>query len=93
MAKLLSRTASALRIDLAYQRELNAWTATDEHPVAGTGVAVLPRRNAALPWAGLIRRSTAVPDLVTLTDRLARECLLVVETPDDGPPRLCITGL
>ena len=84
LAKLLSRTASVLRLDLAYQRELNAWTAADEHPVAGAGVAMLPRSNSALPWAGLIRRSTAVPDLVTLTDRLARECLLVVETPDDS---------
>jgi hypothetical protein len=85
VAKLLSRTAAVLRLDLAYQRELNAWTATDEHPIAGAGVAELPRRNAVLPWAGLVRRSTAVSDHVILTDRLARECLLVVETPDDGP--------
>ena len=85
LAKLLGHTALVLRTDRAYQRELSAWTATDEFPVAGAGVAVLPRRDAALPWAGLVRRSTAVPDPVTLTDRLARECLLLVETPDDGP--------
>ena len=85
LAKLLSHSASVLRLDLAYQRELNAWTADDEHPVGGAGVALLPRRDAALPWAGLIRRSTAVPDRATLTDRFARECVLVIETPDDGP--------
>ncbi|GAB1516940.1 Acg family FMN-binding oxidoreductase [Actinophytocola sp. KF-1] len=85
LAKLLSHSAAVLRLDSAYQRELNAWTADDEHPVAGAGVAVLPRRDAALPWAGLVRRSTAVPDRAILADRLARECLLLVETPDDGP--------
>ncbi len=63
----------------------SAWTAADEHPVAGAGVAVVPRRDAALPWAGLVRRSTAVPDVEIITDRLQRECLLLVETPDDGP--------
>ncbi len=63
----------------------SAWTAADEHPVAGAGVAVVPRRDAALPWAGLVRRSTAVPDVEVITDRLQRECLLLVETPDDGP--------
>jgi nitroreductase len=26
-----------------------------------------------------------VPDLPTLTDRMRRECVLLVETPDDGP--------
>ena len=53
--------------------------------VAGAGVAVLPRRNGALPWAGLVRRSTAVSDQATLTDRLTRECLFVLETPGDRP--------
>lgn len=85
LAKLLSHSAAVLRLDGGYQRELNAWTADDEHPVAGAGVATVPRRDAALPWAGLVRRSTAVPDRTILTDRLACECLLLVETPDDGP--------
>lgn len=83
LAKLLCHTASVLRLDLAYQRELTAWTAADERP--GAGVAVLPRRDTALPWAGPLRRSTAVPDPATLADGLARECLLVLETQDDGP--------
>ena len=85
LAKLLSHSAAVLRLDRGYQRELSRWTADDEHPVAGSGVAVPPRRDAALPWAGLVRRSTAIPDRTVLADRLARECLLLVETPDDGP--------
>jgi hypothetical protein len=81
LAKLLKHAALVLRADRAYQRELSAWTAADEHP----GVAEVPRRIATLPWAGLVRRSTAVPDVETLTDRLGRERLLLVQTPDDGP--------
>jgi len=82
LAKVLSHAALALRMDRAYQRELSAWTAP--RPGAA-GVAEAPRRLATLPWAGLVRRSTAVPDVPTLARRLHRECLLLVETPDDGP--------
>lgn len=84
-ATLLAHAALVLRADRDYQRELSVWTASDEHPGLGAGVAVVPRRNATLPWAGLVRRSTAVPDVETLADRLGRERLLLVETPDDGP--------
>ena len=85
VAKLLTHAALVLRADRAYQRELSVWTAADEHPGPGAGVAVASRRNATLPWAGLVRHSTAVPDVETLTDRLGRERLILVETPDDGP--------
>jgi hypothetical protein len=85
VAKLLAHAAPLLRADRAYQRELSIWTAFDEHPGPGAGVAVVPRRNASLPWAGLVRHSTAVPDVETLTDRLGRERLLLAQTPDDGP--------
>jgi hypothetical protein len=85
VAKLLAHAALGLRADRAYQRELSVWTAADEHPGPGAGVAVAAGRNATLPWAGLVRHSTAVPDVETLTDRLGRERLLLVETPDDGP--------
>lgn len=37
------------------------------------------------PVARLARGTTAVLDLDTLADRLRRECLLLVVTPDDGP--------
>lgn len=85
VAKLLAHAALVLRADRAYQRELSVWTASDEHPGPGAGVAVASRRNATLPWTGLVRHSTTVPDVATLTDRLGRERLLLVETPDDGP--------
>lgn len=85
LARVLGHAALVLKADRAYQRELSAWTAIAPNPLPGTGVADVPGRLATLPWAGLVRRSTALPDTVTLAARLRRECLLLVETPDDGP--------
>lgn len=73
LAKVFGHAALVLRADRGYQRELSAWT---------TGA---PSRLATLPWAGLVRRDTSLPDTPTLTARLRGETLLVVETPDDGP--------
>lgn len=84
LAHLLIHAAHALHDDRGYQRELAAWTSAVRDPLPGTGVSSALRRTATLPWAGLIRRTTAVPDAGTLADRLSRECLLLVETPDDG---------
>jgi nitroreductase len=84
LARLLSHAAVVLRADRAYQRELSAWTAPVRDPAPGAGVAA-PHRVTTVPWAGLIRRSTTVPDVTTLASRLGHELLLVVETPDDGP--------
>jgi len=85
LAKLLHHTALVLRADHAYQRELSAWTAPVRDPLPGEGVSAATRRATTLPWAGLVRRTTAVPDIATLADRLRGELLVVVETPDDGP--------
>ncbi|MGB3438690.1 MAG: nitroreductase [Actinophytocola sp.] len=85
LAKLLHHTALVLRADRAYQRELSAWTAPVRDPLPGTGVSAATRRVTTLPWAGLVRRTSAIPDTETLADRLRGELLLVVVTPDDGP--------
>jgi hypothetical protein len=92
LARLLTHAAHALRDDRGYQRELAAWTAAVRDPLPGTGVSSALRRTATLPWAGLIRRTTAVPDVDTLADRLSRECLLLVETLDDGPRDHVLAG-
>jgi nitroreductase len=85
LARVLGHAALVLKADRAYQRELSAWTATGPDPAPGAGVANVAGSVATLPWAGLVRRSTAVPDHATFAARLRRECLLLVETPDDGP--------
>lgn len=85
LANVLGHSAQVLRNDHAYQRELNAWTSSVRDPLPGDGVSASTRRTATLPWAGLVRATTAVPDLPTLAERLRAELLVLVETPDDGP--------
>jgi hypothetical protein len=84
LARLLNHSALVLRADRAYQRELTAWTAPVPEPLPGGGVSSTTSRVSTLPWAGLVRYTTAIPDIGFLADRLSREFLLLVETPDDG---------
>ncbi|MFI7680414.1 Acg family FMN-binding oxidoreductase [Actinophytocola sp. NPDC049390] len=85
VANVLGHSALVLRNDGAYQRELNAWTSSVRDPLPGDGVSAATRRTATLPWVGLVRATTAVPDLPTLVERLRAELLVLVQTPDDGP--------
>jgi hypothetical protein len=85
LAKVLSHSALVLRADRTYQRELVAWTSAVRDPTPGDGVSTATRHTATLPWAGLVRPNTAVPDVGTLANRLRSEFLVLVETPDDGP--------
>ncbi len=84
LAELLAHTGLVLRDDRAYQRELALWTneRPDHHP--GGGIPALAKGVATLPWAGLVRPNTTVPDQNVLAARLNQEYLLLVETPDDG---------
>ncbi|KAA9157482.1 hypothetical protein FPZ12_025150 [Amycolatopsis acidicola] len=74
LAELLCYAGRVLRDDRAYQRELRAWSTQFPEP--------LPE-NSTLPWTGLVTAHTHLPDARTLADRLAREGLFVVVTPDD----------
>lgn len=78
LARLLHHAALVLRTDRAYQRELSAWTASTRDPLPGEGLPASTRRTATLPWAGLVRHSTAIPDVATLTDRLSDEFLVLL---------------
>jgi hypothetical protein len=85
LARFFGHAALVLKADRAYQRELSAWTAAGPAPSPGGGVADVPRQLDTLPWAGLVRRDTEIPDRATLAARLGHECLLLVETAADGP--------
>ncbi|WP_431903177.1 Acg family FMN-binding oxidoreductase [Amycolatopsis thermoflava] len=75
LAELLGHAGLALRDDPACQRELTAWTAQfRQAPAAVT----------TLPWSGLVRADTRLPDPVTLAARIAAESMLVVVTAGDG---------
>jgi nitroreductase len=85
LATLLEHAGRVLRQDRGYQRELMTWTNAQRGYQAGGG---LPRPRLTydtLPWAGLVRTSTALPHPTLLADRLSREFLVLLHTPDDGP--------
>jgi hypothetical protein len=69
LAELFDYAAVVFRDDRAYQRELSSWS--------------LGPKDTTLPWGGLVRQDTHVPDTVTLTQRLMREGILVLLTTDD----------
>ncbi|MFI7117405.1 Acg family FMN-binding oxidoreductase [Amycolatopsis sp. NPDC049868] len=85
VADLLEFAAEAYQHDQAYQRELALWTIRDErYHRHGVGLAASTLPAGSLPWAGLVRPVTAIPDHRVLQRRLAGETLLVFLTTDDG---------
>ena len=74
LADLLSHAGALLRDDRAYQRELAAWSSQFRHPLDEDGT---------LPWAGIVRADTHLPDRITLAERITAESLLIVLTADD----------
>jgi len=84
VAELLEFSAEAFQHDQGYQRELALWTIRDEETHRhGVGLAFTALPPGSLPWAGLVRASTALPDSAVLKRRLAEETLLVFLTLDD----------
>ncbi|WP_199432252.1 Acg family FMN-binding oxidoreductase [Qaidamihabitans albus] len=84
LAGLLDYAATVLRQDRGYQRELALWTIRDERSHRhGVGVAGGTLTQTPLPWAGLVRPSTPLPDPVALADRLAGETVLLFLTSGD----------
>lgn len=85
LAKLVEHAARILQDDSGYQRELSLWTVRDEvshHHGVGVRFSALPP--GELPWAGLVRRATTVPEPVVLRERLAGETLVLFSTIDDA---------
>ncbi|HKS46906.1 MAG TPA: hypothetical protein VJT49_17700 [Amycolatopsis sp.] len=70
LAKLFDHAAEVFRGDPAYQRELSSW--------------VFEPSDTTVPWGGLVRADTHIPDIVTLTERLMREGTLMLLTPGDS---------
>ncbi|EID56117.1 Acg family FMN-binding oxidoreductase [Saccharomonospora xinjiangensis] len=93
LAELLEHAATVLKQDTGYQRELAMWTIRDErsHP-HGAGVAGSALPPSPLPWSGLVRSQTALPDRRTLAQRLAEETVLLFATEGDGRDAHVRTG-
>ncbi|WIV53955.1 Acg family FMN-binding oxidoreductase [Amycolatopsis nalaikhensis] len=85
VARLLHYAAERFRSDSGYQRELSLWTIRDERAHRhGVGLPASRVPAGSVPWAGLVQRSTELPDTPDLEERLARETLLVFVTTDDA---------
>ncbi|WP_020658901.1 Acg family FMN-binding oxidoreductase [Amycolatopsis benzoatilytica] len=87
LGELLGFATRVFRDDPAYQRELDIWTAhTFGSRALGAvdGVPEAAMGEGPLPSAGLVRRTTPVPDDPHLAARLAAETFLVVCTEADG---------
>jgi hypothetical protein len=67
LADLIDYAALVLRDNRAYQRELTAHLADFPQPI---------RTRSTLPWGGLVRPDTSVPDRYVMADRLSHECPL-----------------
>ncbi|MEV6874569.1 nitroreductase family protein [Amycolatopsis sp. NPDC051128] len=85
VARLLHFAAEHFRTDSGYQRELSLWTIRDEGSHRhGVGLPASRVPAGSVPWAGLVRRATEVPETAELERRLAGETLLVFVTADDA---------
>ncbi|MET8997525.1 nitroreductase [Amycolatopsis sp. NPDC004169] len=85
LAQLLGFAARVLRDDRGYQRELAVWTAhTHGWDAAGDGIADDALGPEPLPFAGIVRPDTPIPDDAVLADRLAGENWLVFCTDGDN---------
>jgi nitroreductase len=94
LADVLEYAAAAVQQDLGYQRELAIWTIRDEDTHRhGTGIAGSALPTSTVPWAGLVRPATALPDRETLAARLERETVLVFVSPGDGKLDHLRTGI
>jgi nitroreductase len=85
ITRLLRFAAERFRNDSGYQRELSLWTIRDERARRyGVGVPAGRIPAGSVPWAGLVRRATEVPEPAELEHRLAEETLLLFVTADDS---------
>jgi hypothetical protein len=84
VARLLHFAAEHFKADSGYQRELSLWTIRDERAHRhGVGLPASRVPPGSVPWAGLIRRATELPETAEIEARLAAESLLVFVTADD----------
>lgn len=94
LTDLLDYAGTVMKNDQGYQRELAIWTIRDEETrTHGVGVAGSTLPPSSLPWAGLVRAQTSLPDRSVLAQRLAEETVLLFATGEDSREAHVRTGL
>ncbi|MDT7802112.1 MAG: hypothetical protein QOI78_5545 [Actinomycetota bacterium] len=85
VARVLHFAAERYQSDGGYQRELSLWTIRDEQSHRhGVGLPASRLPTGSVPWAGLVRSATELPELADVEARLATESLFVFVTADDA---------
>ncbi|EHR50858.1 nitroreductase family protein [Saccharomonospora marina XMU15] len=87
LADELTEAARIQQADRGYQRERALWTIRDEDSHRhGAGIArsALPETGGQLPWVGLVRPLTDLPDRETLIGLLESETVLLFSSEGDG---------
>ncbi|MFI7117402.1 Acg family FMN-binding oxidoreductase [Amycolatopsis sp. NPDC049868] len=93
LAVLLEQASQTIQNHDGLQRELEEWTGGWKADSVGDGLVRPGYDKAGIPWAGLVRRSSVIPDVRTLARRLAAETTLVFCTEDDDRTRHVRAGM
>ncbi|RSM57210.1 nitroreductase [Amycolatopsis sp. WAC 01376] len=88
VGELLETAARVIKGDAGLQAELAAWTSAWRTDGVGDGLVTPGYDKAGLPWAGLVRETTVIPDVGTLASRLAQETLLIFCAEDSRAGRV-----
>lgn len=93
LAVLLERVARTIQGRDGLQRELEEWTGDWRSDGIGDGLLRPGYDKAGLPWAGLVRRTSLIPDIRTLASRLDAESILIFCAKDDDRTGHVTTGV
>ncbi|OXM45417.1 Acg family FMN-binding oxidoreductase [Amycolatopsis alba] len=88
LAELLETAARAIKGDAGLQAELAAWTSAWRTDGVGDGLVMPGYDKASLPWAGLVRETSVIPDVRTLASTLEKETLLIFCAEDSRAGRV-----
>lgn len=93
LAVLLEQASPTIQSRDGLQRELEEWTGDWRPDNVGDGLLQPGYDKAGLPWAGLVRRTSLIPDVRTLARRLDAESVLIFCAKEDDRAGHITTGV
>lgn len=93
LSVLLEQAARTIQSREGLQRELEEWTGEWRPDGVGDGLVRPGYDKAGLPWAGLVRWTSLIPDAPTLARRLAAENVLIFWVKEDDRAGHVATGV
>ncbi|WP_340681342.1 nitroreductase family protein [Amycolatopsis coloradensis] len=93
LAVLLEQASQTIQSRDDLQRELEEWTGDWRSDSVGDGLIRPGYDKAGLPWAGLVRRTSLIPDVRSLARRLDAESILIFFAKEDDRAGHLTTGV